>query len=97
MFNTLKAPVLGVVEKMRYLDLPDGSRMEYFGTGGGEKLAISNDKAFLGTIPIDLSVLMVAKRQTDRLIRSRSPDRKGPLATIAREVVFKLSIIVMAE
>ena len=39
MFKELKVPVLGVVENMSYLDLPDGQKMDVFGSGGGEKLA----------------------------------------------------------
>lgn len=33
--------VIGVVENMSYLQLPDGQRMEIFGSGGGEKLSAS--------------------------------------------------------
>ncbi|WP_313812652.1 P-loop NTPase [Glutamicibacter sp.] len=36
-----KQKVIGVVENMSYLQLPDGSRMEVFGSGGGEKLSES--------------------------------------------------------
>jgi ATP-binding protein involved in chromosome partitioning len=39
MFRQLNVPILGVVENMSYLELPDGTRMDIFGSGGGEKLA----------------------------------------------------------
>ena len=39
MFRTLEVPILGVIENMSYLDLPDGTRMDIFGSGGGEQLA----------------------------------------------------------
>ncbi len=51
-----KCPILGVIENMSYLDLPDGTRMDIFGTGGGEQLALATDTPFLGTIPIDPTV-----------------------------------------
>src|SRR5437764_14803606 len=31
--------VVGVIENMSWLDLPDGSRMEIFGSGGGETVS----------------------------------------------------------
>ncbi len=48
MFRTLKVPILGVVENMSYLELPDGTRMDIFGSGGGERLAQATQANFLG-------------------------------------------------
>jgi ATP-binding protein involved in chromosome partitioning len=56
MFRQLEVPVLGIVENMSYLDLPDGTRMDIFGTGGGERLAHDTNTPFLGSIPIDSNV-----------------------------------------
>ena len=56
MFKQLEVPILGVVENMSYLDLPDGTRMDLFGSGGGESLAQATETAFLGKIPIDQNV-----------------------------------------
>jgi ATP-binding protein involved in chromosome partitioning len=56
MFRTLEVPILGVIENMSYLDMPDGTRMDIFGTGGGEQLAQATQTPFLGKIPIDASV-----------------------------------------
>jgi ATP-binding protein involved in chromosome partitioning len=56
MFNQMEVPVLGVVENMSYLPLPDGTRMDIFGSGGGEDLATRYDVPFLGSIPIDPDV-----------------------------------------
>jgi ATP-binding protein involved in chromosome partitioning len=53
MFRQLDVPVLGVVENMSYLELPDGKHMDIFGSGGGERLAKETDTPFLGAIPID--------------------------------------------
>ena len=52
MFRTLEVPILGIIENMSYLDLPDGTRMDIFGSGGGEQLAKATDTPFLGKIPI---------------------------------------------
>jgi ATP-binding protein involved in chromosome partitioning len=56
MFRTLEVPILGVIENMSYLELPDGTRMDIFGSGGGEQLAQSTDTPFLGKIPIEAAV-----------------------------------------
>ena len=56
MFKTLEVPILGIVENMSYLELPDGTRMDIFGTGGGEELARATETTFLGTVPMDQNV-----------------------------------------
>lgn len=56
MFRTLEVPVLGVIENMSYLELPDGTRMDIFGSGGGEQLAQATETPFLGKIPIEAAV-----------------------------------------
>lgn len=56
MFRQLEVPILGVVENMSYLELPDGTRMDVFGTGGGEQLAASMNVPFLGKVPMDPEV-----------------------------------------
>jgi ATP-binding protein involved in chromosome partitioning len=56
MFKTLEVPILGIIENMSYLDLPDGTRMDIFGSGGGEQLAQATQTPFLGKIPIDQNV-----------------------------------------
>lgn len=54
--------VAGVVENMSWLELPDGSRMELFGAGGGRAVAeslsrtVGADVPLLGQVPIDVAV-----------------------------------------
>jgi ATP-binding protein involved in chromosome partitioning len=51
--------LVGVVENMSWMDMPDGSRMDLFGSGGGQQVADSLTKSIgspvplLGQIPID--------------------------------------------
>ncbi|HEY58058.1 MAG TPA: Mrp/NBP35 family ATP-binding protein [Anaerolineae bacterium] len=56
MFRQLNVPVLGVVENMSYLELPDGTRVDVFGSGGGEELAREQQVELLGAIPMDPAV-----------------------------------------
>ncbi|MCW2494312.1 Mrp/NBP35 family ATP-binding protein [Jatrophihabitans sp.] len=54
--------IVGVVENMSWLELPDGSRMELFGSGGGQAVADSlsittgTRVPLLGQVPIDQDV-----------------------------------------
>ena len=56
MFRTMDVDVLGVIENMSFLELPDGQKMDVFGEGGGEVLAKDTGVPFLGAIPIDPAV-----------------------------------------
>jgi ATP-binding protein involved in chromosome partitioning len=52
--------IVGVVENMAWLELPDGTRMELFGSGGGQIVADSLSRSvgapvpLLGQIPLDV-------------------------------------------
>ncbi|MCB1251812.1 MAG: P-loop NTPase, partial [Austwickia sp.] len=54
--------VVGVVENMSWLELPDGTRQELFGSGGGAQVAASltrllgAEAPLLGQIPIDVTL-----------------------------------------
>jgi hydrogenase maturation protease len=54
MAQKLNVPVLGVIENMSYLILPDtGKRMEIFGRSKGEEMAKASGAPLLGKLPID--------------------------------------------
>ena len=48
MFRQLDVEIFGVVENMSYLELPDGTRMDIFGSGGGARLAQEAGVPFIG-------------------------------------------------
>lgn len=56
MFREMNVPVLGVVENMSYLVMPDGTILDLFGKGGGKALAERVRVPFLGEIPIEPAV-----------------------------------------
>lgn len=87
MFRTLEVPILGVIENMSYLDLPDGTRMDIFGSGGGEQLAQATGTPFLGKIPIDQNVRIGG--DSGKPILVSHPD--SPVATALREIAQKLA------
>ena len=87
MFRTLEVPILGIVENMSYLDLPDGTRMDIFGSGGGEQLAQATQANFLGKVPIDQNVRIGG--DSGKPILVSYPD--SPVANALREIAQKIA------
>ncbi len=56
MFDKVNVSLLGVIENMSYLEMPNGSRQNLFGEGGGAETATSLETELLGEIPIDPDV-----------------------------------------
>lgn len=92
MFRQLRVSLIGVVENMSYLELPDGKRMEVFGRGGGEELAKEFDVPFLGQIPMEPEVR--AGGDTGKPIVHSHPDSAAAkaLSAIAAELSLRASM-----
>ena len=93
MFRTLEVPILGVVENMSYLELPDGTQMDIFGSGGGEQLAQATETYFLGKIPIDQNVRIGG--DSGKPIVVSYPD--SPVAKSINEIAQKIAARVSVE
>jgi ATP-binding protein involved in chromosome partitioning len=52
MFQQLGAPILGIIENMSYMPLPDGSIADIFGRGGARRAAEMLGVPFLGELPL---------------------------------------------
>ncbi|MFY0409436.1 Mrp/NBP35 family ATP-binding protein [Solicola sp. PLA-1-18] len=52
MASMMHQRVVGVVENMSYLELPNGDRMEIFGSGGAEKVASTLSERFGYDVPV---------------------------------------------
>jgi ATP-binding protein involved in chromosome partitioning len=52
MFEKTHVPILGVVENMAWLEMPDGSRNHIFGEGGARQTAEKLSVPFLGEVPL---------------------------------------------
>jgi ATP-binding protein involved in chromosome partitioning len=53
MFGKLEVPVLGIVENMSFMTLPDGSRLTPFGEGGGRRTADRFGVPLIAQLPLD--------------------------------------------
>ena len=96
MFKTLEVPILGIVENMSYLDMPDGSRMDLFGSGGGEALSKSTETNFLGMVPIDPNVRIGG--DTGKPIVDAYPESSvaKALTEIAQKIAAKVSVAALS-
>ncbi|WP_024799963.1 Mrp/NBP35 family ATP-binding protein [Nocardia sp. BMG51109] len=86
--------IAGVVENMSWLDLPDGSRMELYGSGGGQAVAerltraVGADVPLLGQIPITQEVRESGDEGTPIVLRNPA----DPAAQALNGVADKLAV-----
>ena len=92
MFRQMNVPIFGVVENMSYLDLPDGTRMDVFGSGGGEKLAKESGVPFIGTIPLDPAVREGGDQGVPITVSNPDSPVAQALNAIALDVAAKVSV-----
>lgn len=97
MFRQLNVPILGVVENMSYLELPDGSRLDVFGTGGGKKLAQQTGVPFIGAIPMDPNVRVGGDTGKPIVISHPESPVAQALEAIAGDVAAKVSIAALNQ
>lgn len=86
MFERTEVPILGVVENMSYLEMPDGERMEIFGHGGARKTAEEANVPFLGEIPLDIKI----REQGDAGIPIFISEPDGALAKVFTKIAEQL-------
>src|SRR5512133_2461035 len=96
MFKQLEVPILGVVENMSYLDLPDGTRMDLFGSGGGEQLAQAAHANFLGKVPIDQNVRIGGDSGKPILISHPDSPVANALRDIAKKIAAQISVAALS-
>ncbi|MFG3620905.1 Mrp/NBP35 family ATP-binding protein [Nocardia arthritidis] len=86
--------IAGVVENMSWLDLPDGTRMDLYGSGGGQAVADRLTRAvgatvpLLGQIPIEQALREAGDEGTPIVLR----DPENPAAKALLEVADKLAV-----
>ncbi|WP_333657040.1 Mrp/NBP35 family ATP-binding protein [Anaerolinea sp.] len=96
MFRELNVPVLGVVENMSYLELPDGTKMDICGSGGGEELARAAEVPFLGAIPMDPTVRVGGDQGVPVVISAPDSAPARALTAIAQKVAASLSVAALS-
>ena len=91
MFEKLAVPVLGIIENMAFLELPDGNRMTLFGEGGGKALAERSGVPFLGSIPFDQQIVQNGDRGLLIVENHAESPAAQAIRTISSKVAAELS------
>lgn len=87
--------VSGVIENMSFLELPDGSRMDLFGSGGGDILAarlsttVGTDVPLLGQIPLDITLREGGDAGHPLVLSAPESPAGAALTSIARELAAR--------
>lgn len=82
----------GVVENMSWMELPDGQRMEVFGSGGGQIVAdsltrsIGHDVPLLGQVPLDTRLRESGDSGTPLVIEAPDAPSSKVLADVAKRL-----------
>ncbi|MEV6134684.1 Mrp/NBP35 family ATP-binding protein [Nocardia sp. NPDC051990] len=86
--------ITGVIENMSWLDLPDGTRMDLYGSGGGQSVAerltraVGANVPLLGQIPIEQGLRVAGDEGTPIVLC----DPENPAAKALLEIAEKLSV-----
>ncbi len=86
MFEQLNVPILGIVENMAG---------DFFGTGGGERLANERKVPFLGRIPLDAEVRKGGDYGRPVVIVSPDTPAGQAFATMAQTVAARISVVML--
>ncbi len=84
--------IAGVIENMSWLEQPDGSRLELFGSGGGQRVAdqlgelLDTEVSLLGQVPLEISL----REGSDAGEPLVSTDSQVPAAGVLREIASGL-------
>jgi ATP-binding protein involved in chromosome partitioning len=85
--------LIGVVENMSWLDMPDGSRNHLFGSGGGQEVAdsltrsLGSEVPLLGQIPLDPQLRETGDAGTPLVLS----DPTSPAAIVLRDIANRLA------
>lgn len=93
-FNTLKVPVLGIIENMSYFVCTHcNHRHEIFRHGGGKKAADQLGVAFLGEIPIDPDVVLGGDQGRPIVIEKPDSPASRAYREVAGQLAARLSVL----
>jgi ATP-binding protein involved in chromosome partitioning len=87
MFHQVKVEVLGLVENMSQMRLPDGTMLDVFGAGGTERTAAQFGLEFLGSVDMDPAVRKGGDTGMPVALAGRGSPLGGAFYEVADKVV----------
>lgn len=87
MFHQVKVDVLGMVENMSQMRMPDGSMMDIFGAGGTERTAAQFGLEFLGAVDMNPSVRKGGDTGMPVALAGRGSELGGAFYDVADKVI----------
>lgn len=97
MFRQLDVDIFGIVENMSYLELPNGERMDVFGSGGGERLAKEAGVPFIGAIPMDPAVRTGGDEGKPVVVTQPDSAVAKALQQITKDLAAKVSVAAVQQ
>lgn len=94
MFKKMEVPILGVVENMSYMKMPDGGLRRIFGEGGGKDLARMAGAPLLGEIPLDENIRVGGDEGDPVVIAYPDSDGAKALEALAQSIAARMSMTV---
>jgi ATP-binding protein involved in chromosome partitioning len=91
MFQQLNTPILGLVENMSYIPLPNGEILDMFGRGGTEKAAQKLGLPYLGAIPMFIELRQNSDAGTPTQNYETNPTLRQALETIVGHLAGEIS------
>ena len=87
MFQQVRVPVLGIVENMSYMLVPEtGQRIDVFGEGGGRRTAEAMGVPFLGELPLNPEVRIGGDSGSPVALKGEGDSAADGFLQIARRV-----------
>jgi ATP-binding protein involved in chromosome partitioning len=97
MFHQVKVEVIGLVENMSQMTLPDGEVIDVFGAGETERTAQQYGLEFLGAVDLDPLVRLGGDRGIPVALAGEGSPLAGPFYGIARKVAARAQEIAGAN
>jgi ATP-binding protein involved in chromosome partitioning len=97
MFHQVKVEVIGLVENMSQMTLPDGEVIDVFGAGETERTAQQFGLEFLGAVDLDPLVRLGGDRGLPVALAGAESPLAGPFYAIAKKVAERAKEIAGAD
>jgi len=88
MFKQLEVPILGVIENMRG---------EFFGSGGGERMAAEAGVPFLGAVPMEAEVRVAGDNGKPVVVEKPDSAAGRAFQAIAEQVAAQVSVAALGK